>query len=250
MFHALVIMLQQPFIADGRLGSSTSSSAAAAAFQVCATAAADIDEIVRWYKAHYCIKSPPYFLSYATYVSATIHVRSVAQHQQQRPRQHSPRHDARRHLQECLDVLAEHQSECHAPRRALDFLLGLMGRLGVDMGVSLAMPTSDRNCCRSIIVDRNQVMAPNVPLGAEPPSLPAMDTAKPMVGQTSQQGLPNTPGDFVGASPGTIDQEQDMERNGQSGDVGPIAEEFLPNALFDFDPLFGFDDPQIDWSFV
>ena len=39
-----------------------------------------------------------------------------------------------------------------------------------------------------------------------------------------------------------------LETTGQAGFVDPMSEEFLPGALFDFDPLFGFDDPLINWS--
>ncbi|KAF4438260.1 hypothetical protein FACUT_5125 [Fusarium acutatum] len=77
----------------------------------------------------------PYFISYATYVSATIHVRMAAQK--------SPGSQAHLCLRTCLEILSEQQTWCHAPKRTMRILLGIMNRLGVNAGEFVAIePTS------------------------------------------------------------------------------------------------------------
>ncbi|CAM1503501.1 Fc.00g010920.m01.CDS01 [Cosmosporella sp. VM-42] len=122
MYNSLVILLHRPFVSEGHL-QSVSESAANNAFATCATAAFEIHQILQLYRQHFCMKTVPYFVSYATYVSATIHVRIAAQR--------TPPSEAHRRLRNCLDVLAEHQVKCHAPKRTMSILRGLMRRLRV-----------------------------------------------------------------------------------------------------------------------
>ncbi|KAK5120581.1 hypothetical protein LTR85_006237 [Meristemomyces frigidus] len=101
------------------------------------------------YREHFCLKSCPYFVSYATYVSGTIHVRVAAQ----RP-VGSHAHIA---LRNCLEVLSEQQEQCHAPRQSLGTLIGLARRLHVDVGkdFTAAMSRSDlvEGCQQQVAVE-------------------------------------------------------------------------------------------------
>ncbi|KAK4964743.1 hypothetical protein LTR42_012687 [Elasticomyces elasticus] len=125
MYHALVILLNRPFVSDGHL-QGLSDSSAAIAFTSCATAAAEIDSILRLYKCHFCMKSCPYPVSYATYVSGTIHVR-IAARKPAGSRAHAS-------LELCLEILKEQQERCHAPRQSMAILLELMRKLEVNVG--------------------------------------------------------------------------------------------------------------------
>ncbi|KAF7561206.1 hypothetical protein G7046_g2935 [Stylonectria norvegica] len=129
MYNSLVILLHRPFVSDGHL-QSVSASAATDSFTTCAAAASEIHSILQLYKSRYAIRAAPYFVSYATYVSATIHLRIAAQR--------SPGSEAHRCLRNCLEVLSEHQIKCRAPRRATNILLGLMKRLGVEVSCVFA----------------------------------------------------------------------------------------------------------------
>lgn len=128
MHHALVILLSRPFVSEGHL-QALSKEQAGLAFTACVKAANEIDAILRLYKAHFCLKSCPYFISYATYVSGTIHARVAAQRYAGSQSQQMLRY--------CLEVLSEQQKECHAPRQSMKTLLILAKRLGVDVGTSL-----------------------------------------------------------------------------------------------------------------
>jgi hypothetical protein len=97
-------------------------------------AASEIDAILHIYKQDYCLNAVPYFMSYATYVSATIHARIAAQS--------GPGSEAHRSLQHCLDILAGHSKVCRAPRRARQILVGLARRLNVAVNDSMDSSTN------------------------------------------------------------------------------------------------------------
>ena len=122
MYNSLVILLNRPFVSDGHL-QCTSQTIATTAFAACVTAAQEINKILLLYRGHFCMKRPPYFISYATYVSATIHARIAAQQR--------PGSEAHRRLQNCLFALAEQQVGCHGPRRMLRIVKSLLRYLGV-----------------------------------------------------------------------------------------------------------------------
>jgi hypothetical protein len=128
MYHALSILLSRPFLSEGHL-QALSKEHAGLAFTACVTAATEIDAILRLYKTHFCLKTCPYFISYATYASGTIHARVAAQRPAGSQSQQMLRH--------CLEVLSEQQKECHAPRQSMKTLLRLAKRLGVDVGADL-----------------------------------------------------------------------------------------------------------------
>lgn len=121
----MAIFLHRPYVSDGHL-QSASASVARDAFSICASAALEINHILRLYRRHFSLHTAPYFISYATYVSATIHVRMAAQRR--------PGSGAHRCLRNCLEILVEQQTRCYAPRRTLQILLDLAGRLRVDVG--------------------------------------------------------------------------------------------------------------------
>lgn len=156
MFHTLAILLHRPFVSDGHLQNTVGDSATAA-FLLCSKAANAIDHILRLYRRHFCFKSCPYFLSYATYAAGTIHVRIAAQS--------SPGSRAHLALQNCLDILQEQQERCHAPRQSLKILLGLVEKLGVDPGRTYtAKKSRSENCGVS-----------EIPTGAAQPTFIAQD---------------------------------------------------------------------------
>ena len=129
MYHALVILLSRPFVSEGHLQALSKEQHAESTFSACVTAATEIDAILRLYKAHFCLKTCPYFISYATYASGTIHARVAAQ----RP----TGSQSQQMLRQCLEVLSEQQKECHAPRQSMKTLLILAKRLDVDVGTGL-----------------------------------------------------------------------------------------------------------------
>ncbi|PNP73706.1 hypothetical protein FNYG_12896 [Fusarium nygamai] len=132
--NSLVILIYRPFLSEGHL-TSVSETSAPEAFFNCVTAAIEIHQILQIYKQHFCFRTAPYFISYATYVSATIHVRMAAQK--------GPGSQAHLCLRNCLEILSEQQTWCHAPKRTMKILLGIMNRLGVNIGEFVAIePTS------------------------------------------------------------------------------------------------------------
>ncbi|OKL62290.1 hypothetical protein UA08_02308 [Talaromyces atroroseus] len=133
MFHSLVILLHRPFVSDGHIR-GTSASVIRDAFTTCAAAASAIDGILRVFLQQFCITTVPYFMSYATYVSGTIHVRIAAQNGQGS--------EAHQSLQNCLNVLSEQQGVCRAPRRARQILLRLARRLNVSISEKVGVAST------------------------------------------------------------------------------------------------------------
>ncbi|KAI1024602.1 hypothetical protein LB503_007179 [Fusarium chuoi] len=132
--NSLIILIYRPFLSEGHL-TPVSGIAAPEAFFNCVTAAIEIHQILQIYKQHFCFRTAPYFISYATYVSATIHMRMAAQK--------SLGSQAHLCLRNCLEILSEQQTWCHAPKRTMKILLGIMNRLGVNVGEFVAIePTS------------------------------------------------------------------------------------------------------------
>ncbi|KAL4732201.1 hypothetical protein ACLX1H_001209 [Fusarium chlamydosporum] len=130
LYHSLVILVYRPFLSEGHLTTAL-ETAALEAFSNCATAALDIHQILRIYKQNFCFKTSPYFISYATYVSATIHVRMAAQQ--------TPSSQAHMCLRSCMEILNIQQRWSHGPKRTMRILIGLMQRLDVHVGDFVAM---------------------------------------------------------------------------------------------------------------
>ena len=138
------ILIRRPFLSEGHLQPSTEERTRDAMAK-CMSAAVAIDSILRLYRAHFCMKTCPFFISYATYVSGTIHARVAAQE--------TPGSPAHRSLQNCLECLAQQQIMCHAPRRFMRSLLSLSRWLQLDIANSFqaAMPrTGPMEACHPI----------------------------------------------------------------------------------------------------
>ena len=122
MYHVLLIQLHHPFITTGHL-SSAAPLTARYSFTTCAIAADEIVRLLMAYNRTFSIRKAPYLISYATYVSATIHVRIAAQ----KPLG-SEAHSC---LQICLAVLNENQATNLVVSSARLTLSNLMKRTGV-----------------------------------------------------------------------------------------------------------------------
>ena len=124
MYNVLLILLNRPFVSEGRLDSSSPSpTVAAKAFAPCAAAATRIVQLVMAYDRAFSIKRAPYLISYATYVSATIHVRIAAQR--------APRSDAHTSLETCLSVLEKNGETNWAVRKARKVIIDLAEKMNV-----------------------------------------------------------------------------------------------------------------------
>lgn len=226
MYHAFLILLHRPFVSEGHL-KSVSAPATSSAFSICETAATDIDGLLRSYKKQWCIKSPPYFLSYATYVSATIHVRIAAQR--------SSGSKAHRCLLNCLEILSEHQSVCHAPRRSMSILLGLVKRLNVQVGREFTAEASRT-------ADHDMAMPDEI----NDDSLPS-SSRNGIINVSNWSGGSNDTGDMV-SQPLDIPSVPDQSTMTQVSSLDPMInsgwEEQFSDIFFDIDPIFGFDMSQ------
>jgi hypothetical protein len=250
MFHSLLILLHRPFVSEGHLKSAAESTANGA-FAICQTAASEIDVVIRWYKSQWCIKSPPYFVSYSTYVSATIHVRTAAQN--------PPGSKAHQSLRNCLEILSEHQNVCHAPRRSMDILLELVRRLEVDVGaVFTASVSRTEDCESSKLEDQKKTPSGNSKSTLlESPSnnvvsrqthapemVSAMRSFNFTAGDLMQPSNMRTESDEATSTP--VDRNLFGQIDSESYSVNYGLDELLPDMSFDFDPLFGFNDFQMD----
>ena len=75
IYHALIILLHRPLVADGHL---RSASPPVASWKRCSEAAEAITHIVASYARLYTLRGAPYLVSYGLYVACTIHVRNLA----------------------------------------------------------------------------------------------------------------------------------------------------------------------------
>ncbi|KAF5613679.1 Nit-4-like protein [Fusarium tjaetaba] len=65
LFNSLVILIYRPFLSEGHL-TSVSETSAPEAFFNCVTAAIETHQILQIFKQHFCFRTAPYFISYAT----------------------------------------------------------------------------------------------------------------------------------------------------------------------------------------
>lgn len=247
MFYALIILLHRPFVSEGHL-SSTTHSPTYQAFSLCEDAASRIDSVLRRYKKHWCMKSPPYFLSYATYVSATIHVRLAAQK--------TPVSEAHERLQNCLEILSEHQRVCRAPKRSLDILVGLVRRLNVDVGgVFVGIRDIDgqlslRNDNGSLRMESGYHLNRDVSNKAPSRSLRSRDKTNVVRSSSCAAGSSTTAPTShpdSGASTSFSNDGSFGQINAASYPTDNEMDSLFTDMNFDFDPLFGFDMDQADF---
>ncbi|CAJ0550235.1 Ff.00g101650.m01.CDS01 [Fusarium sp. VM40] len=219
----LVILIHRSFLSEGHLA-SVSATAAPEAFSNCAKAAFDIHQILQLYRQHFCFKTAPYFISYATYVSATIHVRMAAQKR--------PGWQAHSCLRTCLEILSIQQTWCHGPKRTMGILLGTMRRLGVSVGDFAAIePTS---CAAEEIQDAD--MESRGPLSVA-------TTNQPQGTLDLEQPLPNPtftmPADFE-VHPNLELTDFDVDQFMQSFVINDPTSSQQATLLPDENPPFGF----------
>lgn len=239
MFNVLVILLHRPFVSDGHL-CSTTASVAYDSFLICASAATEIDHILRAYSKVFSMRYSPYFLSYATYVSATIHVRIAAQRE--------PGSEAHRSLQNCLDVLTEHQSLCAAPRRAKRIIESLAKRMGVttstgNKGAEPPIPTLIQNRPELFGAEGSAQAPVGSNHGNVEPAQPDLDMDAIRRSFTVEH-QPSHP--FVyrfGPFPSAPESDPTMNIN-FSSTLSTIPSPH-PNTPLLYDPLFGFSGPTL-----
>ncbi|KAF3400171.1 Nitrogen assimilation transcription factor nirA, partial [Penicillium rolfsii] len=119
----LTILSQRPLFLGSHPGRTRNSAAAYEAVSMCTAAANQIVQILRDYSQHFSITSAPYMLSYATYISATIHVRIVAQK--------GRGSNSFQCLLLCRKVLREHLRLYAAAGKAMANLEKLVAHLGI-----------------------------------------------------------------------------------------------------------------------
>lgn len=124
MFNVLLILLHRPFVSEGHLH-SMSPSIPANSFALCALAATRIVQLLRTYDKTFSIRHAPYLIAYATYVSATIHVRIAAQL--------GPGSEAYTSLRTCLSVFSKNQETNWAARRAQTVIINLINKFQIDL---------------------------------------------------------------------------------------------------------------------
>lgn len=242
MFYALVILLHRPFVSEGHL-SATARSPTYHASSLCENAASRIDTVLRRYKKYWCIKSPPYFLSYATYVSATIHVRIAAE----KP----PASEAYNRLQNCLEILSEHQRICHAPRRSMAILVKLMRRLNVNVG-GVFTGIRDNDGQSSSQYDGGALgMYSGCQLTKN--ALNKVAT-KSLQSQYNSNVVEVTATDSATTTTSHPDMGMAFSSDGSCEQANPASlptdngiDSLFTDMNFDFDPLFGFDMDQADF---
>lgn len=163
-------------------------------------------------------------ISYATYVSSTIHVRLSSQRE--------PGSDAHKALRRCVDVLSAQQSVCWASKRAKDVVDGLIAYMGVvidgeslEEGCDLLLPDLDIDAIIRTFA-REQLPA-EASIHNPPPSLNKRDTESAIYGSSTLQ------------SSDTMANDNDL-----------LNEHIIPpngiNMGNIFDPIFGFTGSAFD----
>lgn len=220
----MTILVHRPMVSNIQMDNS-SPSVTIAAFSACSEAASEIDRILHLYEENFCMKTAPYIISYATYVSATIHVRIAAQCK--------PGSVAHKALRNCLAVLDTQQSVGWSPRRAKRVIDRLVTSLGVDINGQALANADFHESLRNI--DINMVVKSLARQRQNGDSLvqDARISVEPSLNMDSS--LDNSAVEFWDAhTNGYTSVENQM--------IPPISEDFG----FLFDPIFGFDGSSFD----
>lgn len=154
LFNVLIILSKRPLF-TGNDERPNNPAAAFESINTCTSAANQIVQILRDYSQHFSISSAPYMLSYATYISATIHARIVAQKGRTSSSFQS--------LALCRNVLEEHQCLYGAAGKAKNSLDKLCDHLGMSSaeedGQRKTLTEPATPCDLSAITNRT---APNI----------------------------------------------------------------------------------------
>ncbi|KAK9486439.1 fungal-specific transcription factor domain-containing protein [Lipomyces starkeyi] len=226
MFKVMMILLHRPFVSDGHL-QSTSPSVASEAFSICSVAASEIDHILRTYERYFCLRSSPYIISYATYVSATIHVRIAAQR--------TTGSEAHKSLRRCVDVLNIHQTVCWSARRAKRIVDILIARMGVVLDTEALDGSSHRILSDIDIIAIMRTFAAEQQSGDHQSSQP------------QQQRADIDQPDLAVADGSTL-QTMDLDANVSNANIlsGENTNLTGDYSYFLYDPIFGFNGSTFD----
>lgn len=219
MYYSLIILLYRPFVSDGHVN-AISPSAIRDAFTTCAAAASGIDATLRVYLQRFCITTVPYFMSFATYVSGTIHVRIAAQSGRES--------EAYKSLENCLDILSQQQSVCRAPRRARRILLGLARRLNVHIDDSSASMGNTR---------MNSDTNLDAPMHASTLENPQSDFELLMSGLDIDAIIQS----FEFDQSSMMNQAEHMNSSSAATNADDFSQWMLQDPLFGYDSLFPMD---------
>ena len=118
----LVILVHRPLITGGQSG-VINPATAHESVNACTAAANQIMQILHDYSQHFSLSTAPYMLSYATYISATIHARIVAQK--------GSNSSVFQSLVLCRSILTEHTRLYAAAGKASENLDKLISHLGI-----------------------------------------------------------------------------------------------------------------------
>ncbi|CAG7923800.1 unnamed protein product [Penicillium olsonii] len=123
LFNVLVILVHRPLITGGHSG-VINPATAHESVNACTAAANQIMQILHDYSQHFSLSTAPYMLSYATYISATIHARIVAQK--------GSNSSVFQSLVLCRNILIEHTRLYAAAEKAKENLDKLISHLGIN----------------------------------------------------------------------------------------------------------------------
>ncbi|KAF5597937.1 nitrogen assimilation transcription factor nirA [Fusarium pseudocircinatum] len=181
----------------------------------------------------------PNILPHNLSLLATIHVRMAAQK--------SPGSQAHLCLRNCLEILSEQQTWCHAPKRTMKILLGIMNRLGVNVGEFVAIePTScqDGHLGEADVSELSEVspdilyQGPDVSVTQQPTPDTAVDFSSLEVSDFDIDQIMRS---FLFEAP-TMGQEDFVPMPEPGFDRYGTGDEALTSRdMMVFDNLFGFD---------
>ncbi|KAL1859290.1 hypothetical protein Plec18170_002406 [Paecilomyces lecythidis] len=167
LYNALIILTQRPSIIDSR--GNKANSVALESIKACTTAANQIVQILDDYSQNFSIGSAPYLLSYAAYVSATIHVRVVAQT--------GPSSNAFHSLVLCRNVLRRNEllySAAAKARTSLDKLINQLGITLPDENTGSGSPVASMSTTE-LPVPHDPSSVPNTSFPSDVPCSPQLD---------------------------------------------------------------------------
>ncbi|CAG8039608.1 unnamed protein product [Penicillium salamii] len=127
LFNVLVILVHRPLITGGHNG-VINPATAHESVNACTAAANQIMQILHDYSQQFSLSTAPYMLSYATYISATIHARIVAQK--------GSNSSVFQSLILCRNILIEHRRLYAAAGKAKENLDKLTSHLGIKIDES------------------------------------------------------------------------------------------------------------------
>lgn len=241
MYHSLTILLHRPFVSNDRLR-VVSASTVTHFFTICAVAAAEIDDLLQAYQKLYDLAKAPYVLSYAAYVSATIHVRVAAQM--------GTGSKAYAMLQTSLDVLRVHQRLFLGPKRALRVIEELVERImGTELDEDAALSQSG--------IDQAARPAPPTPGFTNASTIDGInDGSRPSYIDTSEfndLGYLDLDMDLVTGSfyieTGGSDFRPSSWLGNETGSSNHFAMSMNTGYAISSDPLFGIDRPSMPTSY-